>query len=46
MPHLSYEIDQLKEGDTINAMIVENRMDSKHNPRLIMTLKNSKIRDA
>ena len=43
MPHLSFEIDDVKVGDTLIGMIVDNRMDSIDNPRLVLTLQNSKI---
>jgi hypothetical protein len=39
MPHLSYEIDELKIGDYLTALIVDNE----GNGELICSLQNSKI---
>lgn len=46
IPHLSHLINKVKVGDTLNAMIVQNRLDSKSNPRLELSLRNSKIRNS
>jgi len=44
MPHMSYEIEEVKEGDRVNAMIVENCLYSKYDfPSLKLTIQNSKI---
>lgn len=43
MPHLSYEIDEVHKGDCIIALIVDNRLDSTSNPRLVLSIQNSKI---
>lgn len=43
MPHLSYEIDSIKKRDHVICLIVENRLDSKTNPRLLLSIQNSKI---
>ncbi len=39
MPHLSYEIDELKIGDHLTALIVDNEGDGK----IKCSLQNSKI---
>ena len=38
MPHLSYEIDQVKQGDLIHAMVVDYI-----GSQLLLTIQNSKI---
>jgi hypothetical protein len=44
MPHLSYEIDELKIGDYLTAMIVDNEGgDGDRGQQLKCSLQNSKI---
>ena len=43
VPHLSYDIEVLEVNDRIDTLVVLNRLDSKSNPRLVLSLKNSTI---
>ena len=43
IPYLSLEVEDLKKGDLINCLIVMNKLDSKTKPRIVLSLKNSKI---
>lgn len=38
MPHLSYEIEEVKPGDLLVGMIVENRLSEKRSPHLLLTV--------
>ncbi len=43
MPHLSYEIDEVKVGSLLLGIIVENLLDNNKHSCIKLTLQNSKL---